>query len=102
MSASPAASKPPCSVTAGSELASPEMIGAPSPPAPMVAPIVAVATLTTTETRTPAKMTGAATGNSARHSTWVGLRPIARALSSMVDGTASIPPIVFWSTGKIP
>jgi hypothetical protein len=55
---------------------SPATIGEPSPPAPMVAPIMAVPILMMTEIRTPARITRAAIGISMRKSACIRPMPM--------------------------
>ena len=80
----------------------PEMMGEPRPPAPMVAPIVAVPILTMTEVRRPARIRGAARGSSILKRIRVLPMPIPRAASRTSGPTPASPLIVLRTMGRMP
>ncbi len=69
----------------------PSKIGVPKVNAPTVDPIVAVPMAIVTETRIPARMTGAARGSSTVRSRCHGDRPMPSAASRTACGTPSKP-----------
>ena len=80
--ASMAAGRAPSMMKARLFCTRPAMIGEPSPPAPITAPIMAVPILMITDMRTPAEITWAARGISTLKSVWVLLIPMPKAASS--------------------
>ena len=83
-----------------STVARPRKTYVPRPPAPMAAAIVAVPTDTTAATRTPARITGRARGNSTRRSRWRGVMPMPVAASSTAGSTCWMPVTVFRRMGR--
>lgn len=81
-------------------LVMPAVISTPSPPPPPKTAKVAVPTLRTRAVRTPARISGTASGSSTRVSTPVADMPIPRAASSRVGSFALRPAIVLDSTGR--
>ncbi len=72
----------------------------PNPPAPTKAATVATPTEMTVATRTPARMTGAASGNSTCPRTCLSVIPIATAASRTLRSTPSTPVTVLRMTGS--
>jgi len=82
--------------------ASPSKIGVPRVRAPTVEPIVAVPIAIVTDTLTPARITGAASGRSTSRNICHADKPIPRAASRVAAGTPSRPAIAFSIIGKSP
>jgi len=74
-----------------STTATPRKMYTPKPPAPMAAAIVAVPTLTTVATRTPARITPKPSGNSTCASSCQSVMPIPRPASRTAGSTPAIP-----------
>ena len=72
----------------------------PKPPAPMAAAIVATPTEMTVATRTPARITRAASGNSTCQRICRAVMPIATAASRTFLSTPSMPVTVLRTTGS--
>src|ERR1700690_2417291 len=90
----------PARISIESRVAKPRNIKTPNPPAPIAAAIVAGPMVVTVATRTPARIVGAASGNSTSTSSWRPVIPMATADSRTAGSTPSIPTSVFRSTGR--
>jgi hypothetical protein len=78
-------------MSVSSTTATPRKMYTPSPPAPMAAAMVAVPTLTTVATRTPARITPKPSGNSTCVSSCQSVMPIPRPASRTAGSTPAIP-----------
>src|SRR5690606_26808263 len=78
----------------------PVVISTPRPPPPPKVARVAVPTFSTRAVRTPARISGTASGSSTRVSTPIGDIPMPRAASSRVGSLARRPAMVLASTGS--
>src|SRR5439155_7963282 len=100
--ASSAAGSAPARIIRLSTIATPRKMNTPSPPAPIAAAIVATPIPTTVATRTPARMTLAASGSSTRTKSWRSVIPMPRPASRIAGSTPAMPVTVFRTTGKSP
>src|SRR6266498_1662344 len=86
-----AAGMAPARITALFTMVSPRKMSSPSPPAPIAAAMVARPMDITMATRTPARITLAASGNSTWNRSCQSVRPMPRAASTMALSTPVIP-----------
>jgi len=86
-----AAGRAPARIKVSSTTATPRKMYTPSPPAPMAAAMVAVPTLTTVATRTPAKITPKPRGSSTCVSSCQSVIPIPRPASRTAGSTPATP-----------
>ena len=95
-----AAGSAPARISVSSTTATPRKMYTPSPPAPMAAAIVAVPTLTTVATRTPARITPRASGSSTCVRSSQSVMPIPRPASRTAGSTPAMPVYVFRTIGS--
>ena len=95
-----AAGSAPARIKVSSTTATPRKMYTPRPPAPMAAAIVAVPTLTTVATRTPARITPKPSGSSTCVRSCQSVIPMPRPASRTAGSTPAMPAYVFRTIGS--